>query len=272
MKDMISQACLLYNPDMNKELILETDASSSGLGAVLLQRGPDGHEHPVQFLSRALSDTESRYSAQEKECLAIMWAIDKLKHNAVGNPKVLIITDHESLQWMLSPTQKNNKISKWAARFKALNAKIVYRTGVTNLKADFLSRHYPPQEPVEGMGEYEDVVALMSSTKSPVWTNAKELAALQDNDEFCKLFKKLKSNQERKEFAHSRGIATFHYNDNGVLLADVPHKRNPRTVIVAPKAIVNDVLEALHDWPQGGHLGRAKTVARVRVQFYWPTL
>ncbi len=115
-------------------------------------------------------------------------------------------------------------------------------------------------------------MASMSSTKSPVWTNAKELAALQANDEFCKLFKKLKSNQAQKEFAHSRNIATFHYNDDGVLLADVPHKRNPRTVIVAPKAIVNDVLEALHDWPQGGPLGRAKTLTRVRVQFYWPTL
>eukprot|EP00042_Codosiga_hollandica_P027949 m.143010 g.143010 ORF g.143010 m.143010 type:complete len:1047 (+) comp52633_c2_seq1:470-3610(+) len=226
LKAMISKACLLYNPDMKKELILETDASLVGLGAVLLQQGEDGTEYPVQFLSRALTDTETRW-----------WGTTKLSSE--------LITSRCSGSSHLK--------------------------GGLNVKADFLSRHHPPQDAeVKEEWVVDEVVAAASAT-SPAWTNSKELGRLQQQDDFCNSIQKARG-PARQALAHGCKVASFHYSNEDVLLADVPHKRVPKTVIVVPKALVPSVLEAMHNWPQGGHLGQTKTLARTRAQFYWPAL
>lgn len=264
LKERICHAVQLFNPDMKKPFILETDASRVGLGAVLLQKDDKGVERPVQFLSRALHGPEVRYAAQELECLAIIWAVDRLKFYLVGNPNVTIRTDHQSLKWMLDSKQSNVKILKWAARFRALQAKIEYRPGVLNGPADFLSRHQPPAMPDAEGGE----MLATAVSVSQEWTDADVLRSLQVKDAFCA--KVLAMNgKERDGLAHQFKIASLHVGSSGVLLADVPHRANPRTVIVAPAAIIPQILEAMHDWPQGGHLGRDKTVARVKAQFFW---
>ena len=75
-QDMLSckSALLLPRPDL--PFVLETDASLTGLGAVLLQEFEDSL-HPVCFASRKLLDREKRYSTIERECLAIVWAVHK---------------------------------------------------------------------------------------------------------------------------------------------------------------------------------------------------
>ena len=58
------------------ETLVSADASSNGLGAVLLQKF-EADWRPVVFASRSLSETETRYAQIEKEALAITWACDK---------------------------------------------------------------------------------------------------------------------------------------------------------------------------------------------------
>lgn len=71
----------LYNP--MAETKVSTDASSFGIGAVLLQL--DGETwKPVAYASRALSDTENRYAQIEKEVLATMWACEKFSNYLLG--------------------------------------------------------------------------------------------------------------------------------------------------------------------------------------------
>uniref|UniRef100_A0A3B1IJ30 Reverse transcriptase/retrotransposon-derived protein RNase H-like domain-containing protein n=1 Tax=Astyanax mexicanus TaxID=7994 RepID=A0A3B1IJ30_ASTMX len=69
----ISQAMKLTHFDPVKQVVIETDASLKGLGAVLLQDGC-----PVKFLSKSLTDTESEYSNIERELLAVLFACEKL--------------------------------------------------------------------------------------------------------------------------------------------------------------------------------------------------
>lgn len=59
--------------------MIQTDASSTGLGAVLLQ-----NEQPVAFVSRALTDTETRWAQIEKECLVIVFSVEKFEHYVYG--------------------------------------------------------------------------------------------------------------------------------------------------------------------------------------------
>lgn len=64
-------------PHLEKEFILQIDASEVGLAAVLSQTVGE-EEHPVLYLSQKLLPREQRYAVIEKECLAVKWAMETL--------------------------------------------------------------------------------------------------------------------------------------------------------------------------------------------------
>ena len=70
---------LLILPDLSKLFFVQTDASGLGIGASLLQYR-ENHLRPCLFLSRKLEARETRYSVIERECLSIIWALQKLSH------------------------------------------------------------------------------------------------------------------------------------------------------------------------------------------------
>ena len=73
LKTALTQKPILRLPNFEKQFVLQTDASDSGLGAVLLQEH-DGVNMPVMYISRKLNAAETRYSTIERECLALFWA------------------------------------------------------------------------------------------------------------------------------------------------------------------------------------------------------
>ena len=80
----------LYNPQ--KKVKVSADASSHGLGAVLLQEAGDKWK-PIAYASRSMTDTEKRYAQIEKEALSLTWACDKFQDYVLGR-KFHIETDH----------------------------------------------------------------------------------------------------------------------------------------------------------------------------------
>ena len=71
----------LHNPEASTKI--SADASSFGLGAVLLQQ--HGNEwRPVVYVSRALSETERRYAQIDKETLPVTWSCESFSDYVPG--------------------------------------------------------------------------------------------------------------------------------------------------------------------------------------------
>ena len=78
LKKYLTSKPVLRLPDMDKSFILHTDASNSGVGAVLMQEH-EGELHPISYASKKLSERETRYSRMERESLALVWAVKQFQ-------------------------------------------------------------------------------------------------------------------------------------------------------------------------------------------------
>ena len=111
LKAALTQDSVLRAPDFNHPFILQTDSSQRGVGAVLGQRFDEG-EKPSIF-SKKINSAQTRYTATEKECLAVILAA---KHFAVYllERKFLLQTDHKALNKLQTMINDNPRLQRWS--------------------------------------------------------------------------------------------------------------------------------------------------------------
>ncbi|KAI9192163.1 hypothetical protein LWI28_019088 [Acer negundo] len=108
---------------------VHTDASDFAIGGVLMQEG-----HPIAFESRKLSDTEWRYTVQEKEMAAIVHCFRVWRHYLLGATFVIMIGNIAT-----SYFQKQRKLSPKQARWQDFLAEFDYRLEYTPSKANVVA-------------------------------------------------------------------------------------------------------------------------------------
>ena len=101
LKDELSSNRVLALYDPKRETIVSADASSFGLGSVLLQRQLIGEMQPVAYASRSMTDTERRYAQIEKEALDTTWALEHWADLLIGM-HFRVETDHLPLVPLIS--------------------------------------------------------------------------------------------------------------------------------------------------------------------------
>ena len=128
----------------NKEIRIICDASKQGLGAVLQQRQDNSNWTPICFASRFLTDFETKYSINELELLAIVWAIEHFK-NYVYGVHFKVVSDHKALMSVLKPNRGNktfsSRLTRWVDRLLPFEFEVIHAAGRTLGMADYLSRH-----------------------------------------------------------------------------------------------------------------------------------
>ena len=137
-QEVLSSKPVLKLPRLGDPFVLRTDASSTGLGAVLLQEH-DTLLHPVMYASRKLLDRETRYSTIERECLAIVWGIQKFVRYLHGR-QFRLETDHRPLTFLRTASFKNGRVMRWALSLQEYAFDVGPIKGDNNTFADLLSR------------------------------------------------------------------------------------------------------------------------------------
>ena len=138
LKSKLSEAPILSKADHTKEFILETDASATHVGAVLMQY--EGKEPKViGYFSKKLRPAEVRYSTTDREALSVVLACRKFYHYLWG-VKVTIRTDHQPLVSVFKQRTKSPRMNRWILEMRDFQYKIEYKLGAKNVVADQLSR------------------------------------------------------------------------------------------------------------------------------------
>ena len=103
-KQMLTKKPCLAHYAKDKDNMVTTGASKTGLGITLWQKQDDGKLKPIAFGSRYLNNTEKNYSIGELELLAVVWGLEKFRFHLYGK-KVHLYTDHQALEPLIKGTE-----------------------------------------------------------------------------------------------------------------------------------------------------------------------
>ena len=174
-KRKLSSATLLHHPTPFSATSLTVDASEFAVGAELAQRGPDQSWRPIAFFLHTLTVAEKKYSAFDRELLAIYLSIRHFRHFLEGR-KFVVFTDHKPLTTALSSNSdarspRQTRHLSWISEY---TMDIRYIRGERNVVADALSRPSPvisslqfPQLPsvdLHAMSKVQDPSGLISAS------------------------------------------------------------------------------------------------------------
>ena len=143
LKQMLADKTRLVHFDPEKPIVLPTDASPYGIGAVISHVLPDGSEEPIAFASKTLSKAERGYAQVEKEGLFIVYGIRKFNQYLSGR-HFTILTDHKPLLTIFGPDKSLpvmslQRLQRWALLLMGHDYDIRYRSSAEHSNADALS-------------------------------------------------------------------------------------------------------------------------------------
>ncbi|MCG8034498.1 MAG: DDE-type integrase/transposase/recombinase, partial [Candidatus Thiodiazotropha taylori] len=299
----LSSPPVLAYADYRKPFMLHTDASTSGLGAVLYQRQED-IDRVIAYASRSLKPAERNYPAHKLEFLALKWAITDKFHDYLYGANFEVVTDNNPLTYVLTSAKLDATGHRWVAAFANYNFSLSYRSGKLNLDADGLSRQsenseqerviYPEvlktvlntcqvveddkplaaclsaQIVVPDMGPPQDLVnaTALSSTNwakgqsdDPVLARVNYLVG--NNTKQTTREATVEDIEVRK---YLKDWAKLNIKD-GVLYRNTTIQGQAYNQLVAPMAVKDIILKALHD--DQGHQGIDRTSWLVKTRFYW---
>lgn len=231
LKGILTSPPVLANPDFSQQYVIESDASAVAAGAVLVQYF-DGVRRPIAFFSRKFSATQKKYSSTERECLAVILAIERFRHFIEGT-QFRVVTDAQSLKWLNKISVEGNsaRLARWALKLQQHDMVLEYRRGKLNIIADALSRSVD----VDAVHLDLDLEHLKKS-----------IVAKPD---------------EYKDFKVIRG-KVYKYVHCGR-----PEDKRFEWKLIPSKAEQIEILKSEHGI---AHLGYYKTLRRIQEKYYWP--
>ena len=227
---------MLALPDFTKVFIVESDASTHGFGAVLLQE-----QHPIAYFSRPVAPRHRALAAYERELIGLVHAVRHWRPYLWGRT-FLVRTDHYSLKLLLDQRLSTIPQHHWVGKLLDFDFLVEYKPGAMNIVADTLSRRNTSEE--------GSVLAL----SAPRFDFVDRLRLAQRQDPALAAL--------RDEIAAGTRGAPWSLLDGMVAYAD-------RLYIPPDSPLLLEVVAATHD---DGHEGVQRTLHRLCRDFYFPAM
>ena len=258
-----SKVLVHYNPALS--IVLATDASQYGIGAVLLHVCKDGCEKPIAYASRTLTQTEKNYAQIDREALSIVFGIKKFNQYLYGR-KFHLITDHKPLTSIFSPKkgitpQSAARLQRWAVMLSAYTYTIEYKPTQSHGNADALSRLPLKQDsPSDENATASSLFNLSQIDQLPV--DSSQIRSVTSRD--VVLSKVVQYTRQSWPITISESLKPYYNRANeisiecGVLMWGVR--------VIVPSKLQHRVLEMSHE----SHPGINKMKLLARSYCWWP--
>ena len=290
LKEKLVSPPILAFADYSLPFEVHIDASRSGLGAVLYQK-QSGILRVVAYASRSVKESEQNYAAHKLEFLGLKWAVcDKFRDYLYGN-QFVVVTDNNPLSYVLTSAKLDATGHRWLAELSSFNFSIKYRSGKTNVDADFLSR-LPSYESMSetvveaicnssqalGQGAYEDHLVCLPQQQTATQLDWKNL---QDQDPVVKRLRSMLPGEKPSRMLQSQLLETsrdfksylrdwerLEMKDGILYRRRTTMDGNESYQLVLPIGKRKEAIRGLHD--QSGHMGRDRTLELAMERFFWP--
>ena len=308
LKQRLINASILAFPDFTQPFLVDTDASHSGIGAVLSQI-VDGKEKVIAYASRTLSKAERKYCVTRKELLAMVTFIRHFRPYLLGRHFTLR-TDHSALKWLQTLKEPEGQLARWLEQLQEYEFEIIHRAGRRHLNADAMSRRPPcsqcnrddcvqnntecstreiQQQPlmVDVLQEEDTPLATptgdgSSSTDTSSDEESNGMRGAQLSDDILGPILRLKEADPQPGEAALTGMGHEACQllqqleqliiQDGILYQKVEDQdgQNYHLQLVVPSSQKEFILQEAHGGSLSGHLGGNKTFKRLKERFYWP--
>lgn len=262
-KEALCSSEVLAHYSLELPVVLTTDASGVGVGAVLSHLTPAG-ERPVAYASRSLTAAERAYAQIDREALAIVYGVRKFHHYLYGR-KFILRTDHKPLTFILGnkvgiPVMAASRLQRWAVLLAGYDYDIEFVSSGKNC-ADALSR-LPHREKREG------------KTKEITYVNFVERFLPVTNSDVCKATSKDPTLSRLMTYIQSgwplaggeESMKPYFQRRNELYVENGCIMWGYRMVI--PTTLRKQVLCQLHS----SHMGIVKTKSLARSYVWWPRI
>ncbi|XP_074532106.1 uncharacterized protein LOC141795198 [Halichoeres trimaculatus] len=290
LKKALTEAPVLAFANYSLPFIVYTDASNQGLGAVLAQV-QDGRERVIAYASRSLHPTErndANYSSFKLELLALKWAVTEKFKDYLTGARFTVFTDNNPVAH-LQTARLGAVEQRWVSQLASFDYVIQYRSGRSNVNADALSRRPAssiPAEAPDGGSELIKAPTIAAVELAPEGGN-EDLAShdweeAQAHDQDIQVVKKyvetrvMPEGPERQVLSHRAKRLMRQWKKlevKGNLLCRKvidQHTHEVHLQIVCPRTRCEEVWRRIHE--AAAHAGVDRTLARLRLRFYWPDM
>ena len=296
LKEALCEAPVLAFPNFDLPFILDTDASTTGIAAVLSQV-QDGTERPIAYAAKSLNKSQRKWPTTKIEMLALKFGTETFYPYLI-NRKFTARLDHRSLVWLHNFKNPRPQEARWIEYLQQFDMEIEHRPGHLHCNADGLSRRPWPGavcEQTENTEPEDNFVRVISATSTKVgtigsedtttqytikgWWSDNHLKEKQAKDwhlskVLCWLAKGEKPTRGKMQGADRQTWSLWSQFgrfvlSNGLLYREWTKKKTGRVSrqLCIPYDLRAEVLRELHD--HCGHLSTQKTLEQVRKRFYW---
>jgi hypothetical protein len=260
LQQAFASAPILAFPDFDKPFYIQGDASAKAIGGACLQKHTSKPKsefvfRPNCFFGRKLTKTERRWSATERELLALVYGYHICYHLVFGR-RIVFLSDHKPLATLDKLKLPFGRLGQLLFKLEGVDYTIQYIEGAKNFLPDFLSR-----------ANFEELTKAVANsilvTSSINW--AQEQARDEEILRIMACIRKSATEANWKECTN--GSRWFRERTELFILNNVLY--HGKTRLVVPSHLKSNIMSLHHDSPFAGHRGSESMFKALEFRYYW---